>query len=56
MEQLFTISNRLISRVNSDYTRYLYNRIDWDNRLIAIVGPRGVGKDNHAASIHQAAL
>ena len=44
MEQLFTISNRLISRVNLDYTRYLYNRIDWDNRLIAIVGPRGVGK------------
>jgi predicted AAA+ superfamily ATPase len=27
-----------------NFTRYLYRDIDWNNRLIAIVGSRGVGK------------
>jgi predicted AAA+ superfamily ATPase len=30
--------------VDKKYTRYLYNRIHWENRLIGIVGSRGVGK------------
>ncbi len=28
----------------SQFHRYMYNQIDWDNRLIGLVGPRGVGK------------
>lgn len=44
MEQLFAISNRLVARVKTDFVRYLYNEINWDNRLIAVVGSRGVGK------------
>lgn len=44
MQTLFEYSNRLISNVNKKFTRYLYNRIHWENRLIGIVGPRGVGK------------
>lgn len=44
MEQLFSISNLLISRTSLHFTRYLYHQINWNNRLIAIVGSRGVGK------------
>ncbi len=28
----------------ADFHRYMYHRIHWDNRLIGLVGPRGVGK------------
>jgi len=44
MQTLFEYSNRLISIVDKKFTRYLYNSIHWENRLIGIVGPRGVGK------------
>jgi len=44
MQTLFEYSNRLISNVDKKFTRYLYNSIHWENRLIGIVGPRGVGK------------
>src|SRR5664279_249591 len=35
--------SRLIS-VDLSFKRYLWNDVDWDNRLIAITGARGVGK------------
>lgn len=35
--------SRLIS-VDLTFKRYLWNEVDWDNRLIAITGARGVGK------------
>jgi len=44
MQTLFEYSNRLVSNVDNKFTRYLYNCIHWENRLIGIVGPRGVGK------------
>lgn len=44
METLFEYSNRLISNVDNKFTRYLYDQINWENKLIGIVGPRGVGK------------
>jgi len=44
MQTLFEYSNRLVSNVDKKFTRYLYNSIHWENRLIGIVGPRGVGK------------
>ncbi|MDP4701239.1 MAG: AAA family ATPase [Saprospiraceae bacterium] len=44
MQTLFEYSNRLISNVDKKFTRYLYDKIHWENRLIGIVGPRGVGK------------
>ena len=45
MEQLVTIFYRLLER-HSQYThmRYLYDEINWDNRLILIRGPKGSGK------------
>jgi predicted AAA+ superfamily ATPase len=44
MQEIFNYSNRLISQVNSDFTRYLYDQINWESRLIEILGARGVGK------------
>jgi predicted AAA+ superfamily ATPase len=44
MEALFQYSNRLIANVDIRFTRYLYDQINWDSRLIGLVGPRGVGK------------
>ena len=44
MEQLFEYSNKLINEVDVNFTRYLYNDINWNNRLLGVVGPRGVGK------------
>lgn len=34
----------LLFKVNMDFTRYLYEQINWDNRLIMIKGAKGVGK------------
>ena len=44
MEALFQYSNRLIANVDIRFTRYLYDQINWNSRLIGLVGPRGVGK------------
>ncbi len=44
VDNIYQISNRLISHVNLKYKRSLYSRINWDNRLIGIKGPKGVGK------------
>ena len=44
MEQLQAQHLRLLSHVDSRYKRSLMNEINWDARLIAIRGARGVGK------------
>ncbi|HSI78786.1 MAG TPA: AAA family ATPase [Lunatimonas sp.] len=44
MEQLQTISYERIERVDTRLKRYLYHNIDWNDRLIAILGSRGSGK------------
>lgn len=36
--------NNKINRVDLRFKRYLYNKIDWNARLIGIKGARGVGK------------
>lgn len=33
-----------IKQVNLNFKRYLFNRINWDARIIGIKGARGVGK------------
>ena len=33
-----------LSQVSLDFKRYLYDRINWDARIIGIKGERGVGK------------
>jgi len=44
MQQLFSIFYQQLNRVSTDFKRYLYTEIHWQNRLIAIVGSRGTGK------------
>lgn len=49
-KQLLAASDRLISRVPMDCKRYLFPRIDWNDRLVCIKGPKGTGK---TTLIHQ---
>ena len=44
MEQLYQDFIRLLDATKIDFKRYLYAEIDWEDRLICIVGPRGTGK------------
>lgn len=44
MDKLFEIYYKLLSEVNSDFLRYQYTQINWQNRMIGLTGPRGVGK------------
>ncbi|MCC8113848.1 MAG: AAA family ATPase [Bacteroidales bacterium] len=41
---LYDFYYQKLSSVNSKFHRYLYHEINWDSRLIAIKGARGVGK------------
>ena len=44
MERLFEYMDRQVAGVTSDFHRYLYPRIKWENHMLGLVGPRGVGK------------
>lgn len=44
MDSLFQYSNQLIAQVDVAFTRYAYHKINWQNRLLGLIGPRGVGK------------
>ena len=44
MEKLIEKSRIKIAEVSADYVRRIHDEIAWDDRLVAIVGARGVGK------------
>ena len=44
MDRLIKISDRILRDTDTSFTRYLYNDIEFDNRLIILYGCRGVGK------------
>ena len=44
MESLEKIYKKLLRETDTRFQRYLYQEIDWDNRIIGIRGARGVGK------------
>ena len=44
MEKLFERHDAAISNVSMEYVRDIMQRIHWNSRLIAIRGPKGVGK------------
>ena len=44
MEKLFQYSSSMIHAAHTDFKRYIWDVINWKNRLIAIVGARGAGK------------
>ena len=41
---LYAYMEEMLRQTPADFVRYMAQRIDWDSRLIGIVGPRGVGK------------
>lgn len=43
-DSLFAYMNEMLRNVGMSFKRYMYDRIDWNNRLVGIIGPRGVGK------------
>lgn len=44
MEKLFEYSNKLIKEADTAFLRYMYDEINWQSRMIGLIGPRGVGK------------
>lgn len=44
MEKLFQFSASRINLTDTSFKRYLWSKINWNSRLIAITGARGVGK------------
>lgn len=44
MERLQAYFEKLLRETSCSFHRYLYNEINWNARMIGIVGPRGVGK------------
>lgn len=44
MEHLIQFHNVLLGHTSTKFHRYMYDRIDWTNRMIGLTGPRGVGK------------
>lgn len=44
MQKLYRYSKTRIENTNTDFVRYLYNEIEWEDRLIGITGARGTGK------------
>ena len=44
MDRLQKNFDWVLRNVPTDFFRYMYDRINWENRLLGLVGPRGVGK------------
>jgi predicted AAA+ superfamily ATPase len=44
IQNLYQMQEVLLHRVSLKHKRYLYNKIDWNQRLIGILGQRGQGK------------
>jgi uncharacterized protein len=44
MDALIELSNKHFKNCTTNFTRFMMNEIDWNDRLIAIMGSRGAGK------------
>jgi len=44
MKTLYQKFETLLQNTTTDFKRYLYEKVSWDNRMIGIIGARGVGK------------
>jgi len=44
MDFLYELYNRVIDSVSTKFIRSLYDEVNWDARLISIIGSRGIGK------------
>jgi hypothetical protein len=50
MIQLLTQSEVLVNETNTQFKRFLYDEINWSDRLVGVKGARGTGKNNNASS------
>lgn len=44
MDRLQKNFDLVLRNIPTDFQRYMYRRINWNNRLLGLVGPRGIGK------------
>ena len=44
MERLQATFDKLLRETTSTFHSYMYDRIDWNTRIVGLLGPRGVGK------------
>jgi len=44
METLITFQDNLLRNVNNSFRRHLHQKMNWNQRMIGIKGPRGAGK------------
>jgi len=44
MDKLFEIFYKLLKETDTSFFRYIYSDINWNNRMIGLTGPRGIGK------------
>lgn len=44
MEKLQASFDAMLRTAPSTFHRYMFHQINWNNRLLGLVGPRGVGK------------
>jgi predicted AAA+ superfamily ATPase len=44
MEHLTGNYRKLLSETPTDFHRYIYDKVNWSDRMVCITGPRGVGK------------
>ena len=44
MKTLYQKFETLLQNTTTDFKRYLYEKVSWENRMIGIIGARGVGK------------
>jgi len=44
MQKLQATFDKLLKETSTTFHRYMYNRINWNTRMIGLMGPRGIGK------------
>ncbi|MDR0232391.1 MAG: AAA family ATPase [Dysgonamonadaceae bacterium] len=44
MEELLYNYHKLLEETSTDFVRYIHDKITWNNRMIGVVGARGIGK------------
>ncbi len=44
MEKLFERCYKLVKETEEVFFRYIYDQINWNNQMVGLIGPRGVGK------------
>ena len=51
MDKLQEHFSKLLRETDTRFHRYMYDRINWHNRMIGLTGPRGWGKQRSCYNI-----